>query len=283
MPLSHHRGERRAEILGSLRQAQEAGQLDDAAAGHAWAAVSNIAFEQNDWQGSQDASELAAEHFQAAGLPRLAAWAEYLNVHSAWGAGQLEEVDRLLGEAIASFRLEHDDMGLGYSLWIGSLRSADLAEAQEMAEEADGLLRALRVPMGVAHNAEGRGIIAFERGELDQAATFVAEAIETFSSYGNIGCTAHALEAAAVVLGSTGPNGSLAADLLAAAKELRRQSGQGHRPWEIRARLGDLEDRIGTPAAAAPDRPDGGSRYTLSVAASLAAQALWSLVTSTAS
>jgi predicted ATPase/DNA-binding XRE family transcriptional regulator len=285
VPLSHHRGERRAEILARLSQAQEAGQLDDAAAGHAWAAVSNIAFEQSDWQGSQQASELAAGHFRAAGLPRLAAWSHYLNVHAAWGAGQLEEVDRRLGEVIASFRLEGDDMGLGYSLWVASLRNADLAAAQQMSAEADGLLRGLRVPMGVAHNAEGRGIIAFERGELDQAAASVAEAIETFASYGNIGCTAHALEAAAVVLVTTGPDGgSLAADLLAAAKDLRRQSGQGHRPWEIRARLGDLEDRIGTPTpAATAAQPDGASHYTLSGAASLAIQALWSLVTSTRS
>jgi predicted ATPase/DNA-binding XRE family transcriptional regulator len=284
VPLSHHRGERRAEILERLSQAQQEGQLDEAAAGHAWAAVSNIAFEQNDWLGSQQASELAAGHFQAAGLPRLAAWAQYLNVHSAWGAGQLEEVDLLVSGAVATFRQEHDEMGLGYSLWVASLRSADLAAAQEMADEADGLLRRLRVPMGVAHNAEGRGIIAFERGELDQAATFVAEAIETFSSYGNLGCTAHALEAAAVVLGATGPgSGSLAADLLAAAKEFRGQSGQGHRPWEIRARLGDLEDRIGTPAAAAAPEPAGRrARYTLAVAASLATEALWSLVASTA-
>ena len=38
-----------------------------------------------------------------------------------------------------------------------------------MAAEADGLLRRAGVPMGVAHNIEGRGIIAFERGELNEA------------------------------------------------------------------------------------------------------------------
>jgi hypothetical protein len=86
-------------------------------------------------------------------------------------------------------------------------------------------------------------------------------------------------EAAAVVVG-----GSLATELLAAAKQFRRQSGQGHRLWEIRSRLGAPEDRIVTPSGAAGspahDAPPG---YTLSVAASLATQGLQSLATPTAS
>jgi tetratricopeptide (TPR) repeat protein len=282
VPLSHHRGERRAEILERLRQAHSAGQLDDAAAGHAWAAVTHAAFEQSDWQAALQASARAVEHFQAAGLPRLTAWAQYFYVASAWGAGQLEEFNRLIGEAIGSFRREHDDMGLGYSLWLASLRSVDLDTAKDMAAEADELLRRVEVPMGVAHNVEGRGIIAFERGELDEAANFLTEAIQTFASYGNVGCTAHALEASAVVIGTASHNGgSLALELLAAATQFRRQSGQGRRPWEIRARLGDLQDRIVTPNATAAHPPE--SRYTLSVASTLAAQALQSLATPHAS
>ena len=278
VPLSHHRGERMTEILARLSQADRAGQLDDAAAGHAWAAITNLAFEQNDWQASIQASARAVELFHAARLPRLAAWAQYLNVHAAWGAGQLEEVDRLIAEAIANFRQEHDDMGLGYSLWVASLRTADLDTAKQMAAEADELLRRAGVPMGIAHNLEGRGIIAFERGELGEAANFLTEAVESFALYGNIGCTAHALEAAAVVIGTAARNGdSLALELLAAATEFRRQSGQGHRPWEIRARLGALEDRIVMPASASAAAHGSGARYTLSVASSLATQGLQSL------
>ena len=98
--------------------------------------------------------------------------------------------------------------------------------------EADGLLRRAGVPMGVAHNLEGRGIIAFERGELNEAAHLLTEAIQAFASYGNIGCTAHALEAAAVVIATAAHDGdSLAAELLAAAEQFRQQSGQVHRPW----------------------------------------------------
>jgi len=283
VPLTHHRGERRAEILERLSQADQAGQLDDAAAGHAWAAVLNLAFEQCDWQAALRASANAARHFRAAQRPRLAAWARYLQAVCAWGAGQPAKADRLLSEVIAIFRREHDEMGLGYSLWLASLRSADLAAAKEMAAEADDLLRRVGHPMGVAHAAEGRGIIAFESGELAQAAASITDAIELFASYGNIGCTAHALEAAAVVIGAPGHgDASVAIELLAAADELRRQSGQGHRPWEIRARLGNLEDHIAAPGGAASAPAQTGREYSLSAAASLAVGALRSLTTATA-
>jgi hypothetical protein len=175
-----------------------------------------------------------------------------------------------------------EQMGLGYSLWVASLRTADLASAKGMAAEADGLLRRVGAPMGVAHIAEGRGIIAFELGEIGEAANFVTDAVQAFASYGNIGCTAHALEAAAVVIGmASQPEPHLAMELLAAADELRRRSGQGHRPWEIRARLGNLEDRILTPSAAASTPTPAGRECSLSEAASLAIGALRSLTTAT--
>jgi hypothetical protein len=284
VPLTHHRGERQAEILDQLSHAGRAGQLDDTSAGHAWAAVANLAFEQCDWPAGIQAGAEAAGHFQAARLPRLAAWAQYLHAVSAWGAGQLAETDRLISEVIASFRREDDEMGLGYSLFVASLRSADLAVAKGMAAEAHELLQRVGHPMGIAHCAEGRGIIAFESGELGGAADFLSEAVNIFASYGNIGCTAHALEAAAVVIGAAGHGDvGVAIELLAAADELRRQSGQGHRPWEIRATLGNLEDRIAIPNAAASAPAPAGRDYSLSSAASLAVRALRSLMTSTAS
>jgi hypothetical protein len=279
VPLSHHGWERRTEILTRLTRAQRAGQLDDVVAGHSWTAVANLSFEQSDWQVSLQASTRAVEHFQAARLPRLTAWAQYFCLMAAWGAGQLAEGDRLITEVIANFRRESDDMGLGWSLWAASLCSADLEAAKQMAAEADELLRRVGVPMGVAHNLEGRGIIAFERGEFNESANFLTEAIQAFASYGNIGCTAHALEAAALVIATASRDSdSLAVELLAAAEQFRHQSGQEHRPWEIRARLGPLEARIVTPsatpdtAASAPRR-----RYTPSVASMLAVQALQSL------
>ena len=283
VPLSSRWEERRAEILRRLDQAGEAGQLDDASAGHAWAAITNIAFEQNDWQAAIRAGDRAIESFRAAQLTRLAAWSQYLKLHSAWGAGQLAEVDRLVTEVVALFRQESDEMGLGYSLWVAALRSSDPLAAKEMAAEADALLRRAGNASGIAHAVEGRGIIAFERGELPEAARCITETIEILASYGNLGCTAHALEAAAVVVGATGPDGrATAAELLAAAAELRHRSGQGHAPWEIRARLGAaLDERLGAAdAAAASSSQAAGAkpRYSLAVASALGTEALGSLL-----
>jgi predicted ATPase/DNA-binding XRE family transcriptional regulator len=282
VPFSHHRGNRLGEILDALGRAEQAGQADDLAAGHAWAAVTNIAFELTDWDTSLRACDLAVGHFLAASAPRLAAWAQFISLHSAWGAGQLDAVDRLVDEAIASFRAERDEMGLGYALWVAALRSTDLAAAKSMAAEADELLSRVGAPMGLAHNAEGRGIIAYELGELDAAASFVAEAVESFESYGNVGCAAHALEAAAVVITAADKQQmNLAGKLLAVAAELRRQSGQGHAPWEIRGRLGNLEDWIVVPGRAAGEaEASAPSRYTLAEASLLATTALRSLAAS---
>jgi len=283
VPLSRHGWERRTEILERLSRADRAGQLDDAAAGHAWTAIANLCFEQSDWQGSLEASTRAVEHFTAARLPRLTTWAQWFCLISAWGAGQSAEVDRLISEAIANFRRERDDVGLGWSLYVASLRSADLEAAEQMAAEADELLRRAAVPMGVAHTLEGRGIIAFERGDLNKAARLLIEAIQAFASYGNIGCTAHALEAAAVVIATAAHNGdSLAAELFAAAEQFRQQSGQDHRPWETRASLEPLKNRIVTPSATADTAAHTPARrYTLSVASMLAAQALQSVAAPT--
>jgi tetratricopeptide (TPR) repeat protein len=278
-PIVHHRGERRNAILECLEAAERLGPVDHVAAGEAWAAVGNIAFEQADPEASLDANNRAFEHFRLAGRSRLAAWSKYLNVHSAWIAGELDEVDRCVAEAIKYFRDEGDEMGLGYTLWVASLRSSDLDAASDMAREADELLRKVGVPMGIAHNVEGRGIIAYERGDVAAAARFVTEAVQLFASYENLGCTAHALEAAAVVVGdSEGSASSVQVELVTAAEEFRALSGQGHRPWEIRARLGSLEDHIvatGDEEYAAAR--ETGRQYDLSTAAVVAARALLSM------
>ena len=276
VPLSHHRGERRAEILERLSKAHTAGQTirQRATPGRlSPMPPSSRATGRHRCRRAPGRSSTSRPQGS-----RLTAWAQ-LRRGSACGAALRSR--RLIGEVIGNFRRSTTTWAW-VSLWLASLRSVDLDTAKDMAAEADELLRRVEVPMGVAHNVEGRGIIAFERGELDEAANFLTEAIQAFASYGNAGCTAHALEASAVVIGAASHNGgSLALELFAAATQFRHQSGQGHRPWEIRARLGDLQDRIVTPNATAAHVPE--SRYTLSVASTLAAQALQSLATPHAS
>jgi hypothetical protein len=128
--------------------------------------------------------------------------------------------------------------------------------------------------MGIAHNLEGRGIIAYDRDELADAAAFVAEAVELFAGFGNLGCCAHALESAAVIVGQAGQP-ETATELLGAADQLRRSSGSGHKPWEIRARHGDIEDRIAPLSPAVRDAAlAAGRQHTLESAARAALDAL---------
>ena len=103
---------------------------------------------------------------------------------------------------------------------------------------------------------------------------FVAEAVGIYSSCGNLGCCAHALESAAMIVGQAGEP-ETATELLGAAEELRRSSGAAHKPFEIRARHSDLEDRIGPLSTAAHEAAlTAGRQHTLESAARAALDAL---------
>ncbi len=81
-------------------------------------------------------------------------------------------------------------MGLGYALRDAAMLTTDLDEAQRLAAEADQLLRATGSPIGIAHTVGGSRDHRVQRDELADAAGFVAEAVEIFSSCGNLGCCA---------------------------------------------------------------------------------------------
>jgi len=276
VPLSVQRSERIEAIRARLQVAESTGALDPVSAGHAWAALGNISFETGDWAASAEANERAVEAFESVGEHRLAGWSRYLLAHSHWGGGALEELDRSLPATIERFRTAGDEMGLGYALWIASMRTPDLAVADALPAEADERLRAVDVPNGIAHNVEGRGIIALEDGRLEDAAGFVAEAVRIFADYENLGCAAHALEAAAVVLSPSGDPDPVAVDLLSAAERFRVRSGQSHRPWEVRARGGATAERVRQLDDQVPMRPSHREPELAAVAA-LAGEALAAL------
>ena len=67
----------------------------------------------------------------------------------------------------------------------------------------------------------------------------------------------------------------VANELIGAADELRRTSGASHKPWEIRARHGDIEDRIAPLSPLAREAAiDAGRQHTLESAARAALDAL---------
>ena len=66
-----------------------------------------------------------------------------------------------------------------------------------------------------------------------------------------------------------------ATELLGAAEELRHRSGASHKPWEIRARHSDIEDRIAPLSPAAHEAAlTAGRQHTLESAARAALDAL---------
>ena len=128
---------------------------------------------------------------------------------------------------------------------------------------------------------EGRGIIAYDREDLADAAAFVAEAVEIYSTSGNLGCCAHALESAAVIVAQAGEP-EKATELLGAAEELRRISGASNKPFEIRARHPDIEERIAPLTPAVRDAAlETGRQHTLESAARAACAALDAVSTAT--
>jgi hypothetical protein len=265
-------GERR-QIIAALLERLGPG-IEPWFAGHAYSALGNLAFEQGDWTASSESHALSAEQFLLAGSTRNIAWAMYFGVTAAWGAGDLAGADALVRQAIDGFRIDGDVMGLGSALSDAALLATDLEEAGRLAAEADQLLRATGSPMAIAHTVEARGIVAYDNDELADAAEFVAEAVELYARYGNLGCCAHALESAAVIVGQAGQP-ETATELLGAAEELRHRSGQGHKPWEIRARHGDIEGRIAPLSPAAHEAAmTAGRLHTLESAARAALDAL---------
>ena len=265
-------GDRRQMITDLLVRVGDA--ADARVAGVAYAALGELAYDQGDWVASSEASAIAREHFVAIGSDRDAGWADLNAAYAAWGIGDLPEVDRVISKAVAMFQKGDDMMGLGYALFVASLRTSDLGEAQRLAADADELLRTTGSPVGIAHNVEGRGIIAYDRDELADAAAFVAEAVEIFARSGNLGCSAHALEAAAAIVGRNG-RAEVATELLGAADELRRRSGVSHKPWEIRARHGDIDDRVAPLSPAVREAAlTAGRQHTLESAARVAIDAL---------
>jgi non-specific serine/threonine protein kinase len=264
-------GERR-QIISTLLERLESG-VEPWFLGNAYCALGNLAFEQGDWVASSESHAAAVEQFLLAGSARDVAWATYFGVYGAWGTGDLSKADALVRQAIDGFRSDGDTMGLGYALGDAAVLTTDLDEAERLAAESDKFLRSSGAPMGVAHTVEWRGLIAYDRGELSKAAEFVAEAVELFARFGNLGCCAHALDSAAVIVGQAGQP-ETATELLGAADELRRSSGVSLKPWESRSRY-SIEDHIAAISPVAHEAAlTAGRRHTLESAARTALDAL---------
>lgn len=108
VPVSVHRTDRVTEVR-ALLDAAAPGTLDPIHEGHAWAAIGNMSFELGDWPASAAANRRAVGCFETAGHDRLAGWSRYLLAHSHWGAGELDELDRIVETTVDRFRSAGDD------------------------------------------------------------------------------------------------------------------------------------------------------------------------------
>lgn len=77
-------------------------------------------------------------------------------------------------------------------------------------------------------------MIALRRGEHARARGMLTEALRYFAESGNMGCTAHCLEAVGALLIAAGRDLREIAEIAGAVQTLRHASGQQHRPWELR-------------------------------------------------
>ncbi len=177
----------------------------------------------------------AAEIFEQLDDRRHEAWARYFEVFNAWGLRPDAEVLAKVNRLIDTFRSIDDILGLAYLSWVASQLEDDIDVADASAAEAERLFRRISAPFGLAHDLEGRALICIQRNDSAGAARYLGEALELFVDSGERGCIAHVLEATAAWL-ALGDRPDDALELLAAAEELRIDSGQAHRPWELRTR-----------------------------------------------
>jgi predicted ATPase/class 3 adenylate cyclase len=237
--------ERRTAIEELLAQEWEA---PSALKGHALTSYAQFSSGAGMSQAAALAAEEAALIFEQLGDRRHAAWARYFEIFSAWGLQPDEAIRAQATNLISEFRALDDGLGLAWVLWAASQLDVDAERADAHAAEAETLFRRLDSPVGLAHTLEGRALICMPRQNDVAAATYLVEALDLLENSDHPGCTAHTLDAAALLLAGLGQSGD-AQRLLHAAEELRRVSGEGSRPWELRSRA-SAERLVGECAAA---------------------------------
>lgn len=223
----------RGTAIGELLE--DVVDVSDSLRGHALTSQAQCLFNVGLAQEGIVAARTAAGLFEGIGDRRFAVWARYFEAFSSWGYRDDDEVRALVSRLLTDFRELEEPLGLAYMLWIASQLEPDVAAADALSGEADALFRELASPFGLAHNLEGRAIIALKHQDTTSAAPLLAEAMQLVSDPSHGGCAAHVLDAVAALLTQLDRRVD-AALLLGAAESLRLNSGDAYRPWELRSR-----------------------------------------------
>jgi predicted ATPase/class 3 adenylate cyclase len=201
--------------------------------GHALTAHSQFSFAVGLPKSGLETGEAAALIFEQMADRRLAAWARSLAMFCAWGLRPDDEVRARVQDLVEEFRVLEEPLGLAHMLWVSSQLELDDELAVSQATEAEVLLRAIGASFGLAHALEGRALVCLRVDDIITAAGCLSEALRLFATADERGCTAHGMEAIAALLAQEGQRAE-AFELLAIAQHLRSDSGQAHRPWELR-------------------------------------------------
>ena len=223
-----------SQRLGLIRQLLD--DLPDApqgVVGQALLTTATLEMERGAFAAAVEAGKRAEAAFEAAGDRLHAAWSRYFQTDSLWGVGDLKSVDDLCVRLVEEFRDLGSEVGTAYVSWLASARSEDPDRARELADAACDGFRAMGADLGLAHALEGRALTTLRWGNPLDAVVDITEALELVRSSGNPGCIAHSLEAVAACLAAVGQLTEVA-ELSGAAEAFREESGQEHRPWELR-------------------------------------------------
>jgi predicted ATPase/class 3 adenylate cyclase len=190
----------------------------------------------SDHQQAEDRLTEARRIAEEIKAPRIEAWAlAYLMTNETWRL-DMDAARRYGEEGLGIFQSTGDLLGIGYVTFMqAALDHADLWRSNKMTPEvAEDLMSKLEPMVAGAREFGERnllghlfdllGPIALDARRIDEAGTYLFEAVKAFNTLGNQICLAHALDHVALLATQANQPGA-AMTLLAATTTLRQRLG----------------------------------------------------------
>ncbi len=247
----------------------------DWVAGVAYSALGKLAFDQGDWLAASEAATIAREHFVAAGSDRDAGWADAERCVRRMGHG------RPSGGRSAELQGHRRCSETGLTRWASATRCGSRRSGHLTSTRPSDWPQ--KPTSSCERPARRWGSPTTSKDAGSSPTTGMSSLTRPRSSPKPSSCSPASAISGAALTPSSRPRSSsveagqpeMATELLGAADELRRSSGANHKPWEIRARHGDIEDRIAPLSPAAREAAlTAGRQHTLESAARAALDAL---------
>ncbi len=134
--------------------------VDPVVHAHALTSYAQFSFNMALFAEGVESARNSAALFEELGDPQHAAWARYFEMFNAWGFDSDESVREVATSLLEEFREQNNQLGLAYALWVSSQLEPDVARAEALVAESEVLFRSIESPFGLAHQLEGRALIA---------------------------------------------------------------------------------------------------------------------------